>query len=241
MKFLPGKRSVLVLLAVAAVMLLPLAANATLVGVPVSDWGGVTRTSPGEIFGTPNWNSGLSVFSSVSQFVDNNQTLVYQYSYSFDVPGGPPQKDISHFIIEVSQNAPADAFWLGGVNTHTTVLTPEQFLPTDTGNSNPGLPVAGIFGLKFNFNNVDPAIATFFSFNAPVWGDFYAKDGTLKPSGDVYAYNLGFGQTVFPFDPTQYIITPDSAGGKVPIPPSALLMGSGLLGLGLVGWRRKKQ
>jgi hypothetical protein len=28
--------------------------------------------------------------------------------------------------------------------------------------------------------------------------------------------------------------------GVVPIPPSALLMGSGLLGLGLVGWRRKK-
>ncbi len=30
-----------------------------------------------------------------------------------------------------------------------------------------------------------------------------------------------------------------TAGANIPIPPSALLMGSGLLGMGLVGWRRR--
>jgi hypothetical protein len=40
-----------------------------------------------------------------------------------------------------------------------------------------------------------------------------------------------------------YIIT-GGAGGMLiahtPLPPSALLLGSGLLGLGLLGWRRKR-
>jgi len=45
----------------------------------------------------------------------------------------------------------------------------------------------------------------------------------------------------YPGSPDTAIFTGMAVNGNpVPIPPSALLLGSGLLGLGLVGWRRKK-
>lgn len=40
--------------------------------------------------------------------------------------------------------------------------------------------------------------------------------------------------------PIQVVLTETFTGYNVPIPPSALLLGSGLMGLGLLGWRRKR-
>jgi len=244
----PLKRKLIVLFFVAAVLLLPLAAQATLVEVPQSEWGGVTRTSPTEISGTLDWASGLSVFSSVTRIPDEQGFYVYQYNYSFNSPDGPQLKFVSHFIIQVSANTTGADFWTGGVNDHTGAGTLLLDTWNGQGGSNPEIPnpPGYIYGIKFEFNNQDPATATFFSYRAPVWGDFYVVDGKT-PGAEVYAYNLGFGQVIsLPFPPggldvNQYIITPDSAGGKIPLPPSALLLGSGLLGLGLIGWRRKRQ
>ena len=71
----------------------------------------------------------------------------------------------------------------------------------------------------------------------PVWtaggsGDEYAWSVTVDLSG------LGIsGPFGFLFAPATCANGPMAA--CVPIPPSVLLMGSGLLGLGLVGWRRR--
>ena len=42
-------------------------------------------------------------------------------------------------------------------------------------------------------------------------------------------------------DASDAVKTGFAGNGVVPIPPSALLLGSGLLGLGLVGWRRREK
>ena len=37
------------------------------------------------------------------------------------------------------------------------------------------------------------------------------------------------------------ILAGQTTGGVVPLPPSILLLGSGLMGLGLFGWRRRSR
>jgi hypothetical protein len=44
-----------------------------------------------------------------------------------------------------------------------------------------------------------------------------------------------------PFQSTNHDFAFQLSGSPVPLPPSALLLGSGLLGLGAVGWRRRKK
>jgi hypothetical protein len=53
-----------------------------------------------------------------------------------------------------------------------------------------------------------------------------AFNPTLGPAGTVYNFASGHGALI--------------GDAPVPLPPSALLLGSGLLGLGLLGWRRKR-
>ena len=79
-----------------------------------------------------------------------------------------------------------------------------------------------------------------FSFDTlrePVWGDFYAKG-----SNTTYAYNTGFGTNpgVNTTDFNSWIQVPDTKTAMIPLPGNVLLLGSGLVGLGLLGWRRRK-
>jgi hypothetical protein len=62
---------------------------------------------------------------------------------------------------------------------------------------------------------------------------FY-QDITTLLIGSYFTDNLPTGYTYS----VQVLVASDTA--VVPIPPSVLLMGSGLMGLGLIGWRRRK-
>jgi hypothetical protein len=235
------KKNLIVFLALAAVLLLPLAAGATMVSVPLVDGTATnTITNLSGVVATGGWDpatgTGFSITSTVTQFVDQTGSIVYEYDYSVTVP----RKNISHIIIGVSQ-PPAGTyyqFWQGTVDNHTTALTPNLYTDTSNGQSNPNLPTPpGLYGIKFPENSTSASI-TFFSYNAPVWQDFYAKDG--KDGGvKVTAWNTGFGATNASPYASNYIIGPDSTGGgfvPVPVPPGVWLLGSGLLGLG--AWSR---
>lgn len=212
----------------------------------------VTRTSADtdQIVSNPAsgfWSGGnFKITSTVSLAGVENGLQKYLYEYIIDAA----VRDISHIIIETSPDIGDDI----ALNTITggTVSGPGLFKP---GSGNPGMP-GDIYGFKVDLTPAAQDYSfSFYSFRAPVWGDFYAKDGkTGGPGGgeEVYAYNKMFGTNPSnPLDPNVtaanvgsadykgWIITPDTRTTVVIPEPSSLAI-AGLGGLGLIGyaWRR---
>lgn len=179
----------------------------------------------GGITASGSWNSTTTKFSwSVYDVGLQNGSTLWQYDYFFEVPG----KDISHMIVEVSPNKTNDDFVvLPGSSAGVQVYG-------DEGGSNPNIPET-LWGIKFE-NGALTMAASLQTTLAPVWGDFYAKDG--KDGGiDVAAWNTGF--TAGDIDPTDppgngsisyHILRPDTVS-QVPEPSTMLLLSLSLLGL----------
>lgn len=220
MHFLPGKRTLIGLLAVFAVLMIATAASAT--GTLFAGY--LTTATAGDITATDGW-AGTSDGFKIRWVVTEVSTGVvhYQYYITNALNGGALAKDLSHIIIQVSDDATSANF--------TGLGDPTTYTATSEGNSNPNLPGA-IFGFKFDGTTID-----FYSTREPMLGNFYAKDGVDPTSNhiDVTAWNTGL------TGGTGFISVPDSGDFVVlPLPPSALLLGSGLLGLVGLGWRRRK-
>ncbi|MCP4567875.1 MAG: PEP-CTERM sorting domain-containing protein [FCB group bacterium] len=175
--------------------------------------------------GTP-WDGTISLTWIVTQNIDMSWDYQYRFSY--------PSKDISHFIVAISPNATANDFW-GANGSPITIAT---YDPSNPGN--PGLPSA-FYGLKLDYEG---NYFTFTSTKAPVWGDFYIKDGKFD-GNDVYAYNSSFGSpdpTDAPRDGTinNKILRPDSVTTTIPEPSSMILFGSVLAFAGGIRRFRRK-
>jgi hypothetical protein len=197
-------------------------------GISNSSWAtsysGSLTGNGGGIDATASWDSSSTVFSWT---VDNTTNAgLWTYNYTFTVP----KKDISHFIIEVSPTSVAGDFSAGIFDIYNA---------TSQGKSNPNMP-GEMTGLKFQPGNLTLS-ASFTTTRAPVWGDFYAKDG--KDGVDVTAWNTGF--TSSDSDPLgaaangsidYHILRPDTT--TVPIPGTLALLMSGLAGIG--GFARRK-
>lgn len=215
--------------AVAAfVLMLPVAASA---------WSGTLLSMDGGILGTGAWvDPGPS---SLSWEVTQNPDMTWHYRYLFSHPAGAT----SHFIIEVSPTFTLNDFLGGGGDYGELEFGWHQVMA-----GNPNMPEA-IFGLKFNEATGTETEVWFDSFRAPMWGDFYAKNGRV-PGTDIFntAWNAGFAMgdsdpMLPPHDgPEQYhLLVPDTHDTPpVPEPSTLLLLGPGLIGLAAF-MRRKRQ
>jgi hypothetical protein len=224
-------------------------AQADMVPVGSGDWNSSRSTDQLTTYG--NWGPGTStedgdgftITWNISQDLDT-RVFTYQYTIAGDPKylesgdTGGVYSNMSHWILEVSNTASNADFWNLSIPSSKGI---DEYNPSQ---GNPEMP-ANLYGIRWesvdDFTKTgDPNedtriyVFSFDTYRQPIWGDFYARCGLGN-----YAFNTGFGgdPTSGTTDFTPWIAVPDS---KVPLPPSALLLGSGLLGLGALGWRRKR-
>lgn len=194
--------------------------NANAADVSPADFTG-SRTTPNGITGTGPWGNvpGYKVTWNITQSGN-----VFHYAYDITVPS----KDISHTILELSDNITKDNinsliynFKVNG----SSKTTPTPTLFQSGSPSNPGMP-SDIYGIKIDMTSKTQKV-TFDSLRAPMWGDIYSKDG-VSGGQFVYAYNKGFGTDPTGSDFSKWIAVPDTKQVKVPEPATYLLMLSGL-------------
>ncbi len=116
----------------------------------------------------------------------------WKYTYTLHVP----KKDISHFIVEVSDGE--DPFTVCNLADVTGAgeYEVQRYHPTGDSGSNPLMP-GDLYGVKLeDWGEKTEVAVSFFSDRQPVWGDFYAKDGTSGGEHNpVVLYNTGFSAT----------------------------------------------
>jgi hypothetical protein len=199
-----GKMKKLVLLTMVAVLCTS-ALHAVLIE-------GYLNTPVGMYSGDDGWahsEGGYRVTWTITQ-----SGSVWHYEYAFSkADGSALDKETSHFIIELSDN-----ILDGDLYEFTGDIDPEE--PTEFGTfvpgaGNPGFPTGeSIFGIKINMGG-DQTVVGFDSTRAPMWGDFYAKDGVTQVEGEPvwnFAYNTSIGATVA--NPNAYGDTPVDGGGN---------------------------
>jgi len=194
---------------------------------------GDLTTADGGLLANGVWSTnGASVWYQVS----NIDADSWFYEYEVTISGS--EGDLSHIILETSQNA--DIRKLIG-DSSFKLVGPTTF--GDEGNSNPGIP-GEIYGIKLDELTEMTFAFSFESYNGPMWGNIYAKDGAAG-GADNYLYNAGFGTPLsdvqrYDFSNEyldgRYILVPDTY--VIPAPAAVLL---GVLGLGTAGVRLRRR
>ena len=202
-----------------------------LLGSPGIEGTGVwVPPSPGEPVTTLTW--------TVSRESENDPWL-YCYDFSTTAQGG-----LSHFVIEVTPPGEGSPGFTEDDIIEGSASASYELDWATSANGNTNIP-GPLYGLKFagNAQAVDQICLE--SFNDPVWGDFYAKDGSAGGQGTNTAWNAGFldpdpiaPYSADPADMNFHVLRPDTNGGDEP--PSPEPAGLGLLGVALLAMRRRR-
>lgn len=184
----------------------------------------------------------------------NAGTSLWEYEYTLTAKDGTDTSpDLSHWLLEVSEaittdnveNAiPGDNFNL--VGPQLWMADPDSPNSTTPGanNANPNLP-ADLYGIKLDTEAPDVGgIYTFTSTQAPIWGDFYGKDGVVNAGGGdkivatVWNTGIGTDPTDETIDFTPWVPTPDTE--SVIPEPSSICVWALLGGVGIAITRRRR-
>jgi hypothetical protein len=197
--------------------------------VGLGDWTGSRWAPPSNgLYGSGSY-SDLGIAWDITQI-----NSIFHYTYTFS---NLNEKKLSHVILDLSDNCTSAA---SGCVYNVSGSTSLVYGTFDGSNAEPGWPTpATITGIKFEDLPEGLTSISFDSGRAPVWGDFYLKDGTSE-NGQVwnYAYNVGLidhssGSV------TDFIARPDTTDGTIPEPASWMLVSGGLL-LAAGAWLRRR-
>jgi hypothetical protein len=189
--------------------------------------GNRSSSSSSQIVATGGWINGD--FQITWRITENNQTGNFHYLYTITTPASPTSNLLNYWILQVSNSFVCPpSFNINNVDPSCGNGVTLGTFSTAVGD---------IFGLRFDVAATRGT--TTYEFDtprAPVWGNFYADNGTgtgtncpLCPQN--YAYNAGFTQN--PDTATSFlgfIARPDTVG--VAEPASLILLCTGLMAAG---------
>jgi hypothetical protein len=187
---------------------------------------GMLQTPTG-VMATGIWQTNFKIAWRVEQ--QTNLSWFYRYRLT-ELDGLPLDPGaVSHFTVEVSPNVTSRDFW--GFNGGPGILgswDESDFMA---------------YSLKLDYGAEGQTEWTFYSRRAPVWGDFFAKDGQAGGLGFNTAWNAGYLAPDPLSPPTQgsigyKILRPDT-DTVIPEPGTLSLLGLGLFGIAARMRRRK--
>ena len=185
----------------------------------------------------PSTGEPVTTFTWTVSRESENDPWLYCYDFSTTAQGG-----LSHFVIEVTPPGEGSPGFTEDDIIEGSASASYELGWATSANGNTNIP-GPLYGLRFAGNAQAVDQICFESFKDPVWGDFYAKDGSAGGQGMNTAWNAGFldpdpiaPYSADPADMNFHVLRPDTNGGGETPEPAGL----GLLGVALLAMRRRR-